>query len=363
MALETILLTGARAPITLELARSFALLGHRVIVADSLRLTVARWSSAVARYYTLPAPRTEADKFVEKLQYIIEKEGVTHLIPTCEEAFYVAIHQAQFDCKVWTAGIDLMHDLHNKYTFTQKFQQDLPTPATVRLTEFQDWENTPAYVFKPIYSRFATQILIGRQVLPTYFSADTRSAWIAQARIVGKEMCVYSVWEAGKLKGYASYHPLYRFGKGAAIFFEYMHDARVFELVAHFGQKYNYTGQLSFDVIIDEKEGPYFIECNPRGTSGAHLLGQDLGQAFLEEGLFLPQNNDSYTLKTVLGMSKPHLFFTEKVGKARDVVYHKSDKMPFFLQGLSVFEIAKIKFFKRLSWSNATMQDIIWDGF
>ena len=52
---QSILLTGARAPITLEMARSFAKQGHKVIVCDSSRLTIARWSNTVTKYYTIPA--------------------------------------------------------------------------------------------------------------------------------------------------------------------------------------------------------------------------------------------------------------------------------------------------------------------
>jgi short-subunit dehydrogenase involved in D-alanine esterification of teichoic acids len=57
--LQTILITGVRAPIALETSRSFAQFGHQVIVADSQYLTIARWSNTVRKYYKLPLEWTK----------------------------------------------------------------------------------------------------------------------------------------------------------------------------------------------------------------------------------------------------------------------------------------------------------------
>jgi hypothetical protein len=358
----TILITGARAPIALEMSRSFAKHGHRVIMADSQYLTIARWSNTVARYYILPSARYKTGEYVAKINDIIEKENVTHLIPTCEEAFYIAVHKDELKCKVWTAEKNLMHNLHNKLIFPQFAQPFLPIPETQLVTNFSDWQNSSNYVFKPIYSRFATATIIGKQLSESYFNEIEKTAWIAQKRILGKEICVYSIWNEGVLKGYAAYHPLYRVGKGSGIFFEPVIHLKTQQLIHQFGQTINYTGQLCFDVIIDDLDTPNFIECNPRGTSGAHLINNKIALCYLENADLIVPNNDNYSIKYAMALLHPLAFFTKKARDSHDVIYKKDDKKPFFLQFLSIFEITYIKIFKRLSWLAATTGDIEWNG-
>ncbi|MFN0203759.1 MAG: ATP-grasp domain-containing protein [Bacteroidia bacterium] len=357
-----ILITGARAPIALELSRSFHKAGHIVIMADSMHLTIARWSNTVKKYYLLPSPRYELPQYIERLNEIIEKEQVEHLIPTCEEAYYMSMGKEQLKAKVWTSAMDLINRLHNKYLFSQFTKEDLPIPKTCTLTDFSDWENAENYVFKPIYSRFATSVIIGKKLSATYFSPQEKTHWIAQKRIKGKEICVYSIWDNGKLKAYAAYHPLYRAGKGSGIFFEPVFHSPTYKLVQDFGAKMDYTGQLCFDVIIDETNTPYFIECNPRGTSGAHLIHSHLAQAFLGEKEILFHEKQTFSIKYALFILHFFSFFREEIRHSQDVIFQWKDKKPFFFQILSLFEITFVKFRKNVSWLEATTGDIEWNG-
>ena len=360
--MQTILITGARAPIALEMSRSFAKHGHKIIMADSQYLTIARWSNTVTRYYKLPSARYKTIDYIHKLNEIIEKENVSHLIPTCEEAFYMALHKDKINCKVWTSEKELMHNLHNKLIFSQFAHPYFPIPETQLVIDFSDWINSDNYVFKPIYSRFATATIIGKKLSESYFTEIEKNAWIAQKRIKCAEICVYSIWNAGILTAYAAYNPLYRVGKGSGIFFEPVIHNKTFELIKTFGAQIKYTGQLCFDVIIDELNTPYFIECNPRGTSGAHLINDKIAICYLENKDLIVPNKQDYSIKYALAILHPLVFFTKKVRQSHDVIYKNADKTPFFLQFLSIFEITYIKIFKRLSWLAATTGDIEWNG-
>lgn len=216
--IKTILISGARAPIALEMARSFHKAGHRVIMIDCLHLTIARWSNCVSKYYVIPSPRFDNIGFTSKIQEIIRTEKVDHFIPTCEEAVFVAEHLESFLCKVWTVDQKLILELHNKLQFAQYNQCWLPTPKTILLQDFTDWTNSNKYVFKPIYSRFASSVIIQKQLSDTFFKDKDKNRWIAQDCIEGKEICIYSIWDEGQLKAYTTYHPLYRAGKGAGVF-------------------------------------------------------------------------------------------------------------------------------------------------
>lgn len=360
--METILITGARAPVALELARSFKQQGHRVLLADSLRLTLGRWSNAVDKYWVLPPPRHQAAAFAAKIKRIIATENVTHLVPTCEEAFYISLFKNELACKTWCAEAELMDALHNKRTFPQVAKPFFHIPETVAVHEFTNWGNSAEYVFKPDYSRFANRVIIGQPIAETFFPEPEKAGWIAQKRIIGQEICLYSVWDAGRLKAYAAYHPLYRVGRGAGIFFAPVSHPAAFGQVKAFGQAMNYTGQLCFDVIVDKSGKPFFIECNPRGTSGAHLIGSGLAAAFLKDGdLELPDGRE-YSLKCALAVLKPLSFVKQRVRHSTDVVFRRNDPLPSLLQPLGLLEIGCRAIASRTGWLEAATGDIEWNG-
>ncbi len=360
--METILITGARAPVALELARSFHAQKHRVILADSLCMPISRWSNTVDHYYVLPSPRYQAAAFEAALQRIIDTEKVTQLIPTCEEAFYIALFQNQLACNIWCSEPKLMNQLHNKFTFTQFAKDFFTIPETYVLTNFRHWQNSVDYVFKPIYSRFASQVIVNQTLSETHFTESEKPHWIAQRRILGNEFCVYSIWDAGRLKAYAAYHPLHRVGKGAGVFFEPVSYPTVYEQVLAFGKAISFTGQLCFDVIADETGTPYVIECNPRGTSGAHLINQRLAAAFLQPNSLELQDSSEYTLKYALLFLKPWLLATRRIQQAKDVIFRRNDPLPFLLQPLSLLEITYQMAKNRMNWLAATTRDIEWNG-
>ncbi len=359
---ETILITGARAPIALELARSFHRQGHRVIMADSCHWTIARWSNAVARYVVLPSPRYQMGQFKQALRTLIREEKITHFIPTCEEAFHVSAAQADFPCKVWTSDFELLQTLHHKGRFFTDYQHLLPIPETQPLNTFTTWAQSTDYVFKPCYSRFATATIVGKHLTPNHFPDSEKPHWIAQKRIHGKEICIYSIWDAGQIKAYAAYHPLYRAGKGSGIYFEPIAHSATFERVTAFGKHLSYTGQLCFDVILDADDQPYFLECNPRGTSGAHLLHEALAPAFLAEGVYQQASEKTFAIQYAMAILHPFRFFSRQVRAAQDVIFSPKDPLPFFLQALSLLEISYLKFRHHKTWLEATTGDIEYNG-
>ncbi|MDX1909079.1 MAG: ATP-grasp domain-containing protein [Bacteroidia bacterium] len=361
MSPQTILITGARAPVALELARSFYAQGHRVIMADAIRLPIARWSGSVDTYYVVPAPEYTPEAFARRLAAIVQAEKVDHVIPTCEEAIYLAALRDHLGCKVWTVDQALILQLHHKYQFTRLAHPTLTCPETVLLRAFTDWEHSDQYVYKPVYSRFASSVMIRQRLSSAFFGEEDQDRWVVQRYISGQEICVYSVWDAGRLKAYAAYRPRFRAGKGAGIFFEPVHHEEVFRQVSTFGREIRYTGQLCFDVIVDETQHPYFLECNPRGTSGAHLLNQRLASAFLDEEGMLQGDNQSFAIKYAMALLHPAACLTRQVRQAKDPVWSGQDPKPFFFQLLSLLEITWIKFSRGITWLEATTAGITWN--
>jgi hypothetical protein len=359
--MPTVLILGARAPIALEMARSFSAAGCKVIMADSLRLTLARWSNCVDAYYTLPAPNKNPIHFIEVLNTIIQTEKIDHLIPTCEEVFYVSMYKASLHCNVWTADFKLMDALHNKHTFIEQATPIFSVPKTIRVSDFTQWKQAKDFVFKPIYSRFASHVLINKDAPYCKGKITDASKWIAQERIFGKEICVYTIWEEGELKGYAAYHPSIRIGKGSGIYFEPHSNDALMKQVQSFGESIKYTGQLCFDFIVNES-GAYVLECNPRGTSGAHLLNTQLADCFLRKDYFATNLDTTFSIKGAILLTKPLAVLTKRFHSSTDVVLKWKDLLPALLQPISLMEIAYIKFKHNTSWLGATTGDIEWNG-
>ncbi len=365
---QNILILGARAPIALEMARSFGQQGHRVILADSLRFTLARWSKYVAAYHHLPPPAYAFEQFQQRLQQIIVEEKIDHCLPTCEEAFFVAMVKGTLPCQVWTSDIALMHQLHRKDTFITMAEGFFETPKTINAADFDDFDNTASYVFKPIYSRFANFTLI-RPTATQIKQIAAPSAWVCQRFISGKEVCVYSIWNQGMLKGICVYHPKYRVGKGSGIYFEPVFNESIINSVKHFGETIGYHGQLSFDFIIQPNGIPVVLECNPRGISGAHLIGNGLADCFLGDSPYFPKDlnfgkvqNRSKAVKFAFLITQPHRMLQRDFYRAQDVIFNINDPLPLFLQPLSLVELLKIKFLQKKTLLQASTQDIEWNG-
>jgi hypothetical protein len=71
------------------MARLLGSAGHRVVLADTLRRPLGT-ATRFARYARLPSPRFAFAAFGDALARVIEREGVSLVIPTCEEVFHLA---------------------------------------------------------------------------------------------------------------------------------------------------------------------------------------------------------------------------------------------------------------------------------
>lgn len=358
---STVLLTGARAPVTLELARAFAQRGCKVVVADTFSTALTRWSRSVNAFVKIPSPVTDPSGFAASLLQAVRRYEVDELIPTCEETFHVAMIRNSLPCRVWTMDIDTLRMLHDKLAFSLAVQPDMPVPETIQVSEFAAWEQSAEYVFKPRFSRFAARTIIGQRVQSEDF--DKPSEWIAQRRIIGTEYCVYSVWHGGAMTALAIYHPRYRAGQGAGIYLETAQHSEISNMVESFGTRLQLHGQYSFDVIVEEKTNvPYVIECNPRATSGAHLLGPAVAEAFFGGSMIRPPVGSRRAIWYAMAMYHPRVLLQHTLRSAKDVVFQPEDPLPAVLQGLSVLSFMGIAMRHRCSLLQATTLDIEWNG-
>ncbi|HNO95644.1 MAG TPA: hypothetical protein PKJ84_15810, partial [Anaerolineales bacterium] len=201
--MSTILLTGGRAPVTLDLARAFHRAGHVVYVAESLRGHLTEPSAAIKAHFEVPAPRQEPEAFLAALRSIIEAYQIELLIPTCEEVFHIAKGLNTLPCRVFTEPLARLDGYHNKWKFVVKAGEcDLRVPESMLVTRQDDllyaYAHWRGLVLKPVYSRFAARTLIlpslkEAMATLTFDSLTNQDPWIAQEYIEGEQFCSYSV--------------------------------------------------------------------------------------------------------------------------------------------------------------------------
>lgn len=281
--MKTVIVSGARAPAALDIMRAFATHGWRVIAADSVAMPPARFSRAVSRYVRLPGPALDRTAFASAVRRLADEVAPDLWIPTCEEIFHLAeLKPAHFpDLPLVAPPFADLVAVHDKATFAEIAGRIGLAPAeSIRVTDRAQLDDLKPrardMVFKPVWSRFAERILIRPQ--PAALDSlhpSLSDPWIAQTYLPGEEVCTYGIAHQGRLLVHTAYHPRYRLRIGAGIYFDPAPDADIRAAVEALAGALRWSGQIAFDLRRDAAGAWKAIECNPRATSGVHLMPGD----------------------------------------------------------------------------------------
>ncbi|UVK44649.1 hypothetical protein BPNPMPFG_000096 [Mesorhizobium sp. AR07] len=378
---RTVLVTGARAPVALHLARLFDGAGWRVILADSPARPIAAASKACAAYHRLPPPRFAGDAHADAVEALVRAEAVDLVIPTCEEIFHLGQiwRDRAMPARLFAPGMALLTQVHDKHTFIRLAQSlGLAVPETTLLQSKDDLQTVRGQsrelVFKPVWSRFASHVLL--RPSPDELDAITPSPavpWVAQRFVIGDEISAYAVALNGKLKALALYSSLYRAGKGAGICFELVEDAAARHFVERFVAGTKWTGQISFDLMREQDGRVLPLECNPRATSGLHFFRdpQRFADAVLDGGDEVrPDITTQQTVRLAMWIyGLPAALRSRQIGRfaqamrdAGELLDWPGDPAPKRAQWRALAEVAGIALRQRISLQTASTRDIEWNG-
>ncbi|RWB75214.1 MAG: hypothetical protein EOQ50_12925 [Mesorhizobium sp.] len=378
---ETILITGARAPVALHLARLVHGAGRRVILADTPARPIAAASKACARYHRLPPPRFEPQAYADAVEALTRAENVELVIPTCEEVFHLTLAWADrtMPAKLFAPDIRLLAQVHNKHSFIRLAEQlGLAVPETTLLNSREGLESVRGHsrdlVFKPVWSRFASHVLL--RPTPDFLDVIAPSPampWVAQRFVDGEEISAYAVAHEGRLKALALYRSPYRAGRGAGIFFERVEDEAARALVERIVAGTAWTGQISFDLMREPNGRVLPLECNPRAVSGLHFFRDParFAAAVLGDGpevrpdVTAPQTVRLamwiYGLPVALrsgGLAR----FRKAMREGQELLDWPGDSAPVRAQWPALAEIAGMAWRERISLQAASTRDIEWNG-
>ena len=376
---RTVLILGGRAPAALEHARRFHASGWRVHVADSIPCRLGGWSRAVAATHALPPPRFDARGFVAALARIVRDERIDVLLPTCEEVFHLARHRSALpgELHVVADEFDRLRALHSKWEFVGLARtHGMPVAGSARvhsLAEARTWAAGHGVVLKPEFSRFGVHVRLYPDGIPDNATElAPLGAWVVQRFVAGEELCSYAIASGGRLLAHMAYRPAYRLNRSSSYYFDPVEQPAIHDAVARLVRGTGFSGQVSFDWIVDADGRAWALECNPRATSGLHLFADDadvpgalLGDADACDG----PGRARMIAPLMLSVGLRDAARAKRLGqwrldwaRAEDVISVAGDRAPLAGAVTDLGSYTRLALQRRCSVREAATRDIEWDG-
>lgn len=381
---ERILITGARAAAALDLARDFTAAGYEVHLADCSAARIARWSRVPAGVHRYAPPALDPAGFRADIARLLGELAPRLVIPTCEEVFHLAAPALAdiLQARLFAPPLAMLRRLHDKQAFALACREwGLPVPESVLVDSPEGLAPLVAestqWVFKPPFSRFGQSATVGPSAERlARLSPSPGSPLLAQRRVHGEECCFHAIAQHGELLAFAAYSSRWRLSGGASFAFAPLPDASAAPLRAlaqRLAASAQLTGQFACDAIIDASGRPWLLECNPRGTSGVHLLtgNGDLARAIIA-GQAMPYRTSPAPRHLAPAMVLFGLPLALRRGNmaewratmrhSRDAISRPGDRLPLAgaLADAAGFALSGLR--HGISTTSATTRDIAWNG-
>ncbi len=362
----TVLLTLGRLPKALDIARGFAALGWRVIVAEPFRWHLTGSSNTVARSYVVRAPAVDHARYLDDLALIIAAEKVSLVVPVSEETMHVAFLAARLgpDVRVFTVAPEAVLGLHSKQGFVAAAgAYGLRVPTTRRLDAGGTADRD--VIVKPVFScsgRGVRRIRRG-EALP---EPDPAHPAIIQDFIEGQEVSTCSIAHQGRALATVVYRGGIMSGSVAVSFERIDPSPALVDWIDRFIAGCGHSGFISFDLILDKDGVPYGIECNPRATSGVHFLDPaSVAAAILDPAAairFRPERElqQFYSCLTAFFGFRDLGRILRTLGRARDVTWSLRDPKPFLLMTFTTWKIIWMAMRQGVPFGQVATLDVGW---
>ncbi len=369
--LQTVLLTLGRLPKGLDIARSFAAAGWRVVVAEPFGWHLTGLSRAVARSHIVTAPNTQPIAYLDDLSRIVEDEDVSLVVPISEETMHVAALKGRLPggVELFTVTQDSVLKLHDKLQFARLVGElGLPMPRTAALGtgEALDIVEAGPAIVKNRCGASGSGFAVVEQCscLP-----DGSDGLLVQEQLSGEEISTFSIVHGGQVSATVVYRPVIRDGTVSTVF-ERIENTAAEAVATRIAEACHHTGFLSFDMMVGETDEVAAFECNPRATSGIHFLETaDIARAILEPD-FCPRfakhrvMQQAYPTLTLLWGAIGRWPRYRRIAKAlftsRDVTWSWRDPLPFFLMTPATWPLLRQTLFEGRSLGEAAIHDIGW---
>ena len=361
---KRILITGGKMTKALQLARLFHQAGHTVFLVETHKywLSGHRFSNAVQRFYTVPAPKQGADGFCQGLLEIVKRENIDVFIPVTSpvESYYCSLAKPMLSphCDVIHFDVAVTELLDNKYSFIKKAESiGLSVPQSFLITDPQqvlDFDfaaDGRRYILKSIPYDSVHRLDLTRLPLPSRAELEAfvsqlpispEKPWIMQEFIRGQEFCTHSTVRNGVVRVHCC-----SASSPFQVNYQQIDNPEIYRWVQKFVGELKLTGQVSFDFIQAPDGQVYPLECNPRIHSAITMYYNHPGvaEAYLtdaktpEEPAIAPLDSSRPTywlyheiwrFNEVNSWSSLKTWW-QTISQGTDAIFQVNDPLPFFM--------------------------------
>ena len=281
-----ILVTSARMPFALAVMRRLCQAGHEVFSSDTYAAAPGNHSRYVTAHTVTASPRGATERFVEQVSDFCVEHGVELILPTWEEAFYLATQRERLEqvASLYTPPFETLARVHDKHSFEQLVERlGIPVPDGVTVRSDEELREAvgrwPRYFGRGVYSRGGVTLLTNTGPLAGRVRLEDvhptpEAPWLVQEFVDGPMVCTYSTLHGGRVTGHCTYRAPRQYHHSTAVQLESIAGEATLEVVERLGAELAYTGQMSLD-FVDSEDGLRIIECNPRTTDGVLLMESD----------------------------------------------------------------------------------------
>lgn len=280
-----ILVTSSRNTFALDLIRKLGSTGNYVVAADTFAGAMGSHSRFLAAHEVTASPRFETDAFIADVNRIVAEHEIDLIIPTFEEAFYLAARVGDLaeGVQLFTGSFGALAQLHDKGSFQRLVERaGVPIPETVVVSSVEELnaaiERFPQFFARAVYSRGGVGLLTNTGPLAGKMAVEdchptAEQPWLVQPFTDGPMICTYSLIINGRVTAQCTYSAPEQWAHSTGITFLAEDSTKTLEYTQKLIDELDptFSGQLSFDFVNHDGE-LYAIECNPRPTNGVILL-------------------------------------------------------------------------------------------
>lgn len=379
-----VLVTSSRNTFALDIIRKLGSTGHTVVATDTYHGAIGSHSKYVKAHAVTASPRFETDQFIADIVEIVKQHDIELIIPTFEEAFYLAarVHDLPEGVQLFAGNFDKLARLHDKASFKRLVTDaGVPVPETVVATSDEELkaatEKFEHFFARAAFSRGGVGLFTNTGPLAGHMTVDDchptpDQPWLVQPFTDGPMVCSYSVIVNGRVTAHCTYAAPEQWAHSTGITFLAVDSTDTLEYTQRIVDTLDpsFTGQLSFDYVNHEGQ-LYAIECNPRPTNGVILIGaEDFARALTgdveETVVAVPGEERQITLAVLadafteplkhLKTSLHDLFHVKDVGAG----WH--DSLAMLWSPATLVHGAKMSHGKRKELLGALGDDIVWNG-
>ncbi|WP_137181331.1 ATP-grasp domain-containing protein [Roseomonas sp. AR75] len=369
----TVLVTLGRLPKGLDICRSFALAGWRVVVAEPHARHLCGASNSVTRSVPLPAPAEGKRLYLQRLAEVARAHGADLVVPVSEEALHVAfLPRFLPEVPVFAMPPGTMLALHHKGRFTEVAREaGVAVPETHPLgsEDAAALARAGRVVVKPVHSAAGrgVRVLAEGESLP---APEPGAPAVVQRFLPGAEFSSCTLARQGSVLGTVIYRGV-QFAGSVACAFERVEHAEAEAWIAQLVERLGWSGFIAFDMREDAEGRIHGIECNPRTTSGLHFFEtEDIAAAILgardtvrhREATRLQQFWSCLT-ETQLALFRRDPAFgrhLRNLFSTRDVTWAARDMAPLLTMPWTAWPIMRDAARQRVPFGEVATQDVGW---